>query len=391
MPLPQPRTPRSHRARRARRHAGTAAAAAGRRAVRRPPLLSAPGGLHPGALSAAALAGLVALTVAVRAGALSRLWDFLDYGAGVLSLVSLTSTVLWGLAATDRTLLASGHRLVAQGVHRGLAVAGLAFLALHIWIKIARAHTGAASAVLPFADPDRPVLIGLGTLAGYLFVAVAVSGAARSAFATKGRSLWWRALHVGAYPAWGASLVHGLKSGRVAAGWVTVAYGLCLAGVAAVLVIRLRARLRAFPARPAVVPPPPPRAPGQGPPRTPLPFVRKPAEWAAARLTARLARQTQSTADEVRPDPLGDLPATARAAAGPATVSRAAAQAYPVASSEPQPYAAQPYATPQPYAAQPYAAPPYEPQPYPATVFIPSRLGVADRPGEPLGGARGRQ
>ncbi|MEU6890643.1 hypothetical protein ABZ934_02390 [Streptomyces sp. NPDC046557] len=417
MPLPQPRTPRSHRARRARRHAGTATPAAGRRAVRRPPLLSAPGGLHPGALSAAALAGLVALTVAVRAGALSRLWDFLDYGAGVLSLVSLTSTVLWGLAATDRTLLASGHRLVAQGVHRGLAVAGLAFLALHIWIKIARAHTGAASAVLPFADPDRPVLIGLGTLAGYLFVAVAVSGAARSAFATKGRSLWWRALHVGAYPAWGASLVHGLKSGRVAAGWVTVAYGLCLAGVAAVLVIRLRARLRAFPARPAVVPPPPPRASGQRPPRTPLPFVRKPAEWAAARLTARLARQTQSTADEVRPDPLGDpLPTARAAAAGPATVSRAAPQAYPVASSEPQPYAAQPYAAqpyaaqpyaaqpyaaqpnaapqpyaPQPYAAEPYAAPPYEPQPYPATVFIPSRLGVADRPGEPLGGARGRQ
>ncbi|MGW7099586.1 hypothetical protein ACWGH1_09305, partial [Streptomyces sp. NPDC054883] len=318
MPLPQPRTPRSHRARRTRRHAGTATAAAGRRAVRRPPLLSAAGGLHPAALSAAALAGLVSLTVAVQAGALARLWDFLDYGAGVLSLVSLTSTVLWGLAATDRTLLASGHRLVAQGVHRGLAVAGLAFLALHIWVKVAQAQTGAASVVLPFADPDRPVLIGLGTLAGYLFVAVAVSGAARSAFATKGRSIWWRALHVGAYPAWGASLVHGLKAGRPASGWVTVAYGLCLAGVAAVLVVRLRARLRALPARPPVAPPPPPRAPGQGPPRTPRPFVRKPAEWAAARLTARLARQTQSAAaGGARPGPLGDAPAAARAAAGP--------------------------------------------------------------------------
>ncbi|WP_330261346.1 hypothetical protein [Streptomyces sp. NBC_00539] len=381
MPLSQPRTPRSHRARHTRRHAGAATAAAGRRAVRRPPLLSAAGGLHPAALSAAALAGLVSLTVAVRAGALTRLWEFLDYGAGVLSLVSLTSTVLWGLAATDRTLLASGHRLVAQGVHRGLGVAGLGFLALHIWVKVAQSQTGAASAVLPFADPDRPLLIGLGTLAGYLFVAVAVSGAARSAFATKGRSLWWRALHMGAYPAWGASLVHGLKAGRAAAGWVTVAYGLCLAGVAAVLVIRLRARLRALPARPAVVAPPPSRTPGQGPPRTPRPFVRKPAEWAAARLTARLARQTQPAAaggagsgplpgDLLPGDPLpGDPLLTARAAAGPGTQSRPA---------------------PPPYPPPPYPAPPYGAPPYPA-VFIPSRLGVADRPGEPLGGARGRQ
>ncbi|MEV6685622.1 hypothetical protein AB0N28_09800 [Streptomyces sp. NPDC051130] len=373
MPLSQPRTPRSHRARHTRRHAGTATAAAGRRAVRRPPLLSAAGGLHPAALSAAALAGLVSLTVAVRAGALTRLWEFLDYGAGVLSLVSLTATVLWGLAATDRTLLASGHRLVAQGVHRGLGVAGLAFLALHIWVKVAQSQTGAASAVLPFADPDRPLLIGLGTMAGYLFVAVAVSGAARSAFATKGRSLWWRALHMGAYPAWGASLVHGLKAGRAAAGWVTVAYGLCLAGVAAVLVIRLRARLRALPARPAVVAPPP-RTPGQGPPRTPRPFVRKPAEWAAARLTARLARQTQPAAPAAPggagPGPLpGDALLAARAAAGPGAESRPA---------------------PPPYPPPPYPAPPYGAPPYPA-VFIPSRLGVADRPGEPLGGARGRQ
>ncbi|MGW7333983.1 hypothetical protein ACWGIU_36365, partial [Streptomyces sp. NPDC054840] len=58
-------------------------------------------------------AAIVAVTVAARAGALTRLWDFLDFGAGVLSLVSLTATVLWGLAATDRVILGSGHRLLA--------------------------------------------------------------------------------------------------------------------------------------------------------------------------------------------------------------------------------------------------------------------------------------
>lgn len=208
---------------------------------------------HPGAVSALA-AALVCGVVAARAGVLTHLWEFLDFGAGVLSLVSLTATVLWGLMATDRSLLGPGHRLLAQGAHRGLAVAGLGFLALHVWVKVAGQRTTAAAAAVPFADGDRPVLIGLGTLAGYLFVAVAVSGAVRSAFATRSRSLWWRALHFGAYPAWGASLVHGLKAGRPAGAAVTAAYALCLIGVAAVLALRLRSTLRGVSA-PPVAPP----------------------------------------------------------------------------------------------------------------------------------------
>ncbi|MGW0389959.1 hypothetical protein ACWDYJ_03460 [Streptomyces sp. NPDC003042] len=248
MPLSQPHMPRSHRARRRSRHAAAVAPAAGRRAVRRPSLLPVAGRPRSGPVCAGA-AALVAVTVAARAGALTHVWDFLDFGAGVLSLVSLTATVLWGLLATDRVLLWSGHRLLAQGVHRGLAVSGLGFLALHIWVKVAERQTSAASVVLPFADSDRPVLIGLGTLAGYLFVTVAVSGAVRSAFATESRSLWWRALHFGAYPAWGASLVHGLKAGRPGGAGVTAAYALCLIGVAGVLALRLRARMRGVPSR----------------------------------------------------------------------------------------------------------------------------------------------
>ncbi|MEV7612524.1 hypothetical protein [Streptomyces sp. NPDC089799] len=291
MSLSPPRAPHSHRVRRSRRHAG-AAAATGRRAVRRPPLLSRAGGIRPAALACAALAALLALGVLAHAGALTRLWDFLDYGAGVLALVSLTSAVLWGLAATDRVFLTSGHRLIAQGVHRGLAVGGLGFLVLHIWIKVAEARAGLLDVLVPFSGGDRPFLIGLGSLAGYFFVSVAVSGAVRSAFATKGRSSWWRALHLGAYPAWGAALVHGLKSGRSAAGWVTAAYALCILAVAALLLVRLRARLRAERARPAAAQAPSAdRAPGQGRQSVKDRFVRRPAEWAAELLTARLARQ----------------------------------------------------------------------------------------------------
>ncbi|MFD6184432.1 hypothetical protein [Streptomyces goshikiensis] len=420
MPLPLTRTPSSHRARQTRRHAGAApAAAAGRRAFRRAPLLSAGGGPRPAALALGALAALISLGVAARAGAFTRLWDFLDYGAGVLSLVSLTSAVLWGLAATDRKVLTSGHRLLAQGVHRGLAVSGLAFLALHIWVKVAESHTGATSIFLPLADRNKPVLIGLGTVAGYLFVAVAASGAVRSAFATKGRSMWWRALHMGAYPAWGASLIHGLKAGRPAAPWVTVSYGLGLVGMAVLLAIRLRARLRAKPTpadTPATAKPAPPAAPGrQGPPRAPRPLVRQPAERSVEQLTARPVEQL-----EWRPtdQPEEQEPAEFRPAYDPSYEP----SYEPAAQVVEQPYAQPGYAQPgyaQPgYAQSSYAQsfdetvqqpiiPMGRPAEQPPTraaftadgvggyssVFIPSMRGPASDglPGEPLDGLRGRQ
>ncbi|MFJ4096806.1 hypothetical protein ACIPYS_35010 [Kitasatospora sp. NPDC089913] len=176
--------------------------------------------------------GAVRLSTGVR--------QFLDFGAGVLALVCLSSAVLWGLLSTDRFLLYSDHRLVSQSVHRVLAVAGLAFLALHIWIKVAERHTTGVAAALPFGDAAQPVLVGLGTLAGYGFVGVAVTGAARSRFASQRGALVWRLLHMTSYLAWGAALVHGLRAGREGKDWVTVSYVCCLVAVALVLVLKLR-------------------------------------------------------------------------------------------------------------------------------------------------------
>ncbi|MDF9811497.1 hypothetical protein M2266_000728 [Streptomyces sp. SPB162] len=257
MPLSPMSTPRpygSTPAGRSHRRRLRAAAAGGRRAVRRPPLLSGAGGRRTVTFVILAVVLSLTATVAGQVGAFTRTWAFLDFGAGVLALVCLTATVLWGLAATDRLLLHSSHRLLAQGVHRGMASGGLGFLALHIWVKVEQQETTAGAAAVPFTDGPQPLMIGLGTLAGYLFLTVAVTGAVRSAFASGARSRWWRALHMSAYPAWGAALLHGLKAGRPASGWVTVSYALCLVGVAGVLAIRLRSRQQRVAAGPPVAP-----------------------------------------------------------------------------------------------------------------------------------------
>ncbi|MFI2311930.1 hypothetical protein AMK17_14775 [Streptomyces sp. CB00072] len=211
-----------------------------------------------GGLTVAALVFVPLLTVAGSDG----LRATLDFTTGVLSLVSLSAAVAWGLLATDRLFLSTRQRIVCQGVHRATAVASLGFLLLHGTVKVALGHVSLIGALIPFGlgVTGTAGLIGFGSLAGLLMVLTAATGALRSAFAQPsptaarlGQSLGsprdtggiagrWRSLHALAYPAWCAALIHGLYAGRAPATWVVVMYGLCLAGVAGALCLRLLPR-----------------------------------------------------------------------------------------------------------------------------------------------------
>ncbi|MFJ8647264.1 hypothetical protein ACIRNI_14220 [Streptomyces sp. NPDC093546] len=169
----------------------------------------------------------------------------LDFTTGVLSLVSLTASVAWGLIATDRLLLSTRHRLIAQAVHRSTAAASLGFLLLHATVKVSLGHTQLIGALIPFGlgFSGSDGLIGFGSLAGLLMVIAASTGAARSALAGRGSiAARWRPLHMLAYPAWCAALIHGLYAGRPAATWVVTLYCLALAGVAAAVSVRMLPR-----------------------------------------------------------------------------------------------------------------------------------------------------
>lgn len=214
----------------------------------------------------------------------------LDFTTGVLSLVSLSAAVAWGLLATDRLFLSTRQRIVCQGIHRATAIASLGFLLLHGTVKVALGHVALIGALIPFSlgVTGAAGLIGFGSLAGLLMVVTAATGALRSAFAQPspkaarlGQSLGsprdtggiagrWRALHALAYPAWCAALIHGLYAGRAPATWVVVMYGLCLAGVAGALCLRLlpRPTKRRIADRVAELL-------GQGPPAAPDPVLRE--------------------------------------------------------------------------------------------------------------------
>ncbi|MFF0016979.1 cytochrome b/b6 domain-containing protein [Streptomyces sp. NPDC005374] len=170
------------------------------------------------------------------------LQDFLNFGAGVVTLVLLTCSVIWGLVAQDRLILNTRQRIVAQGIHRITAVGSIAFLLLHIGIKLTLDHTTWIAAFIPFGlgFSSSGGLIGLGTLAGQLMIFVGITGALRNRFASPAPvAARWRAMHMLAYPAWCAGLVHGLYAGRaVKAPIFTYMYVLCLLGVIAALALR---------------------------------------------------------------------------------------------------------------------------------------------------------
>ncbi|MFI8005816.1 hypothetical protein [Streptomyces sp. NPDC086010] len=191
-----------------------------------------------GGLTVAALVLIPLLAVAGSDGMRTAF----DFTTGVLTLVSLTAAVAWGLLATDRLFLSTRQRLVCQGIHRAAAVTSLGFLLLHGTVKVALGHVGLLAALIPFGTGvgGTAGLIGFGSLAGLLMIVAAATGAMRSAFATPGKIAGrWRALHALAYPAWCSALVHGLYAGRQPATWVVVMYMLCLLAVAAALCLRL--------------------------------------------------------------------------------------------------------------------------------------------------------
>ncbi|MFJ9373927.1 cytochrome b/b6 domain-containing protein [Streptomyces sp. NPDC101455] len=183
---------------------------------------------------------LIFIPVFVLAGG-SQVQDFLNFGAGVLSLVSLSCSVIWGLVAQDRVILNIRQRIVAQGIHRVTAVGSIAFLVVHITVKLALDHTVLIAALIPFSlgVKGSAGLIGLGSLGGLLMIFVGITGALRNQFASPAPiAARWRAMHMLAYPAWCAALIHGLFAGRAAKPFFMISYELCLIGVAAALALR---------------------------------------------------------------------------------------------------------------------------------------------------------
>ena len=162
-------------------------------------------------------------------------------GAGLSALILLTVSTALGAMVSLRG--PAGRRYVVQYVHRVCAALGLGVLVLHVGTILADsyANVGVSGALVPFTSGFKPTAVALGTIAAYLFVAVAGLGFARGRMANSVRATRvWRGLHSLAYAGWAAAVVHGFTAGTDSAiGWVRAIYVACVAAVIGALATRL--------------------------------------------------------------------------------------------------------------------------------------------------------
>jgi hypothetical protein len=168
---------------------------------------------------------------------------YAEYYFGVIALVALSITIMVGLVATDRLVLSIRQRVMLQSTHRTTGLIAVCSLVVHVWTKVVEHHIGIVDAFIPFMASYNRLLIGFGTISGWIMFLVMWTGIARARFIGQDRPWLWRSIHAISYLMWPIALVHGLSAGRPAKTWVNVSYILCILVVLIGLAVRLSVSL----------------------------------------------------------------------------------------------------------------------------------------------------
>jgi predicted ferric reductase len=146
------------------------------------------------------------------------LW-YLVRGTGVTLLLLFTASVVVGILSSLRVGSATTPRFVVQGVHRGVSLLALVFLAIHVVATYLDGYAPirVVDAAIPFVSAYKALGMGLGALALDLLVAVAITSYLRTRLGYRG----WRGVHLASYAAWPLALLHGVETGTDAhSGWL---------------------------------------------------------------------------------------------------------------------------------------------------------------------------
>jgi predicted ferric reductase len=159
------------------------------------------------------------------------LW-YATRATGLVSLVLLTVSVLFGLLVAGRFASARWPRFLTLGMHRSVSLMVLVFLALHIGTTVLDTYTSISltAAFVPFASSYKAGWLSLGAVALDLLIALVVTSLVRGRLGYR----TWRRLHWLAYACWPVAVAHGLGIGTDrSATWVVALTLACLGCVGA--------------------------------------------------------------------------------------------------------------------------------------------------------------
>lgn len=140
---------------------------------------------------------------------------YLARASGLAAMVLLSVATAFGALGSVRRGDPE-RRVIWQYLHRSAATTGLLLVVAHVTAIVldVKSNVSLPAVVVPLTSGYRPVAVALGTLSTYLFVLVALLGAARGRLAASPRATaTWRGLHATAYLAWGLGVLHGFLAG----------------------------------------------------------------------------------------------------------------------------------------------------------------------------------
>jgi methionine sulfoxide reductase heme-binding subunit len=181
----------------------------------------------------------------------TALW-VLGRGTGVAAVLLLTLTVLLGIVTRGGRPLPGLPRFAVQLVHRDVALASTAFVAVHVASLLldTEAELRLVDTVIPFVGSYRWFWLGLGALAVDLLVALVVTALLRRVIGPRA----FRAVHWAAYAMWPVAMAHAIGTGTDGtSAWFLVIAGVCAAAVVGAVVWRTTARVAEFRSAPLEV------------------------------------------------------------------------------------------------------------------------------------------
>ena len=152
-------------------------------------------------------------------GTAPKVYWYLSRATAFISLSILWLSMALGLGMTNKMARLWPGAPAAFAIHEYVSLLGLAFALFHALILLGDhyIHFTVAQIFIPFSTVDyRPTWTGIGQLAFYIWLIVALSFYVRSSIGQK----TWRVLHYLSFAMYFMGLVHGLLGGTDAtAGW----------------------------------------------------------------------------------------------------------------------------------------------------------------------------
>ncbi|MCP3988344.1 MAG: hypothetical protein GY724_04660 [Actinomycetia bacterium] len=140
-----------------------------------------------------------------------QLWWYVARAGGIVALILVAASVLWGLLLSSKYLAGGPKPKGLLDLHRFLGGLSVVFTGLHLlglYLDSFVRFT-VADLLVPFASSWRPGAVAAGVVAFWVLVSVQVS----SMMMRKLPRRWWRWIHLMSYLLLPLGLAHGITAG----------------------------------------------------------------------------------------------------------------------------------------------------------------------------------